>query len=199
MVYWRWKKALARINWQSIISKESMFISQADKKERKNSFGFTLIELLVVISIIGFLSALAVASLKNARVKARDARRMAELKLISKALNMYFDANTTVGYPNISRACSALCTSAGGFTGITCTAASVTNWGTLTTTLAPFMKVPVDPTNSNPYCYGYDGDAGGAGFGLVTNMESNASAESGDGGSYAGLYEIGPHITAAWW
>lgn len=51
---------------------------------------FTLIELLVVISIIGLLSTLALVSLNGARAKARDAKRMNDLKLISDALERYY-------------------------------------------------------------------------------------------------------------
>ncbi|MFA6304454.1 MAG: type II secretion system protein [Patescibacteria group bacterium] len=56
--------------------------------------GFTLIELLVVISIIGLLSTLAVVSLNNARAKARDARRLSDLKAVQSALEIYRDDNT---------------------------------------------------------------------------------------------------------
>ena len=51
-------------------------------KQSKNK-GFTLIELLVVISIIGFLSTLAVVTLNSARMKARDTRRKSDLKQLS--------------------------------------------------------------------------------------------------------------------
>ena len=61
------------------------------KSTIKNSFGFTLIELLVVISIIGFLSTLAVVSLKNAREKSRDARRASDLKQLKTAINLYYN------------------------------------------------------------------------------------------------------------
>lgn len=53
--------------------------------------GFTLIELLVVISIIGILSTLAVVSLNTSRAKARDARRVSDLKAVSTALEVYRD------------------------------------------------------------------------------------------------------------
>ena len=54
--------------------------------------GFTLIELLVVIAIIALLSTLSVVALNSARVKARDARRVSDIKQIRTALEMYFDA-----------------------------------------------------------------------------------------------------------
>lgn len=58
-----------------------------------NKRGFTLIELLVVIAIIGLLSTLAVVSLNTARVKARDARRMSDLKQVSTAIELYMAEN----------------------------------------------------------------------------------------------------------
>ncbi len=60
--------------------------------------GFTLIELLVVIAIIGLLSTLAVISLNNARAKSRDSKRVADVKQMMTALELYF--NDFNGYPN---------------------------------------------------------------------------------------------------
>lgn len=64
---------------------------------KKNKQGFTLIELLVVITIIGLLSTLAIFSLNAARMKARDAKRMSDLKVISMMLERYNLDNN--GYP----------------------------------------------------------------------------------------------------
>jgi len=56
------------------------------KKEK----GFTLIELLVVIAIIGVLAAFAMVSLGGARSKARDAKRLSDMRQVQTALEMYY-------------------------------------------------------------------------------------------------------------
>ncbi len=62
-----------------------------------NKKGFTLIELLVVIAIIGLLSTLAVVALGSARVKARDSKRLSDLKQLQTALELYY--NDKNAYP----------------------------------------------------------------------------------------------------
>jgi prepilin-type N-terminal cleavage/methylation domain-containing protein len=64
---------------------------------KNNRKGFTLIELLVVIAIIGLLSTLAVVALNNARTKSRDARRVADIKQMRTAMELYY--NDMNGYP----------------------------------------------------------------------------------------------------
>ena len=80
----------------------------------KSNQGFTLIELLVVIAIIGVLASTVLASLNTARQKARNARRVADLRQISLALELYYDANN--GYPNSIGAWRSECASWGNFT-----------------------------------------------------------------------------------
>ena len=64
---------------------------------RKGEKGFTLIELLVVIAIIGILATIVLVSLSTAREKARDTRRIGDLRQVSMALEMYYDDEST--YP----------------------------------------------------------------------------------------------------
>jgi type II secretion system protein G len=103
----------------------------------KNKKGFTLIELLVVIAIIGLLSTLSVVALNNARARARDARRVADIKQIQTALELYFNANNK--YP-------------------TSTSAEVASTA-LTDDLEDFMSpiptapTPADCTTGNEYMY----------------------------------------------
>lgn len=65
---------------------------------KKKQKGFTLIELLVVIAIIGLLSTLSILALNTARARARDAKRVADVKQIQTALEMYF--NDAGSYPD---------------------------------------------------------------------------------------------------
>ena len=57
--------------------------------------GFTLIELLVVISIIGLLSSVVFASLNTTRIKARDAKRKADLHSLETAIQLYYEDKGT--------------------------------------------------------------------------------------------------------
>lgn len=52
--------------------------------------GFTLLELLIVISIIGILVTVAVASYTSAQKKARDSRRMTDIKSIQTAAEQFY-------------------------------------------------------------------------------------------------------------
>lgn len=66
------------------------------KLENKNK-GFTLIELLVVIAIIGLLASVVLLALNSARAKARNAKRLADVRQIASALELYF--NDKSAYP----------------------------------------------------------------------------------------------------
>jgi len=64
----------------------------AKQNNQKTLTGFTLIELLVVIAIIGLLATIVMVSLNTARSKARDARRVSDVRQLQLALQMYYDS-----------------------------------------------------------------------------------------------------------
>ena len=66
-----------------------MFLSV--NKKTIISAGFTLVELLVVIAIIGILATVALVSLNSARVKARDTKRVADIRQIALALEFCYN------------------------------------------------------------------------------------------------------------
>jgi prepilin-type N-terminal cleavage/methylation domain-containing protein len=67
--------------------------SQAKTPTNKN--GFTLIEIMVVIAIIGILAQMILISVSMARSRARDALRKNDLRVISTALEMYYNDHGT--------------------------------------------------------------------------------------------------------
>src|SRR3989339_2103409 len=126
-----------------------------------NKKGFTLIELLVVIAIIGLLSTLAVVALGSARVKARDSKRVSDLKQVQTALELYYtDQNA---YPpgaglNLGEDATALCLHVGGFAASGCA--------------NPYMgQVPKDPTSGQHYIY----TAAAGSYTITANLEGNVN------------------------
>jgi prepilin-type N-terminal cleavage/methylation domain-containing protein len=65
--------------------------------KKQNQKGFTLIELLVVIAIIGLLASVVLLALGSARSKSRDAKRVADVRQVVSALELYYNDNN--GYP----------------------------------------------------------------------------------------------------
>lgn len=109
----------------------------------KKTKGFTLIELLVVIAIIGILATIVLVSLNSARQKARDTRRIGDLRQVALALEMYYDDNTSTGYP-------------GGSEIVGCD-----DWAVMETAIESggyMTSVPTDPVNSGTNVYSYESD-----------------------------------------
>jgi prepilin-type N-terminal cleavage/methylation domain-containing protein len=130
--------------------------------------GFTLIELLVVIAIIGILSATVLVSLNTARGKARDARRLADVRQIQTALELYY--HTHGSYPASPAA------------GFTWARSSCVSGSQYYTALQPLVteghlpSLPQDPVNSSagsPHqCYWYfteQHDGGNCGVSINAN------------------------------
>ena len=142
---------------------------------KKTERGFTLIELLVVIAIIGMLSSVVLASLNGARKKARDARRVADLKQLQTALELYYSDN--VAYPEATTQTSAT---------------------TALADLSPtyIAAVPDDPLGGS-YHYVYKSTADGTFYCLGTAYEGTAPSSTCNttslGSSLTGVgYSVGP-------
>jgi len=131
-----------------------------------NKKGFTLIELLVVIAIIGLLSTLAVVALGSARVKARDSKRLADLKQVQTALELYYtdkDAYPTAAAAVTLGDATHACLNASGFAASGCA--------------SPYMGlVPTDP-GSNSYSYV---SADGTTYTISATLEDAVNGLSGD-------------------
>ncbi len=81
------------------------------RNQNTKSKGFTLIELLVVIAIIGLLASVVLLALNSARAKSRDAKRLADVRQMATALELYY--NDSNAYPTQA---SAAVVSTGGTT-----------------------------------------------------------------------------------
>ena len=126
--------------------------------------GFTLIELLVVVAIIGLLASIILASLNSARYKSRDARRIADLKEIQNALELYYSDHTQ--YP--------------------------TALDTAHLVTPGYMpEIPTDPYTGNPYLYAGLGGVKCIAYHLGATLEdSSNTALNGDADAAPGT-EIG--------
>jgi len=132
------------------------------RKNTTHSRGFTLIELLVVIAIIGILATIAVVALQNARAKARDARRVADVKQMQTALELYF--NDKQHYPSATEF----------------TAGSIVSTSTQGTTtymaVIPTPPSPADGPCSSTSAYVYNASSDGNSYTISYCLGGNVSA-----------------------
>ncbi len=154
-----------------------MFVYKTKRSPDKFSLrGFTLIELLVVIAIIALLSTTVMASLNTARMKSRDAKRLADIKQLMTALEMAFDANN--GYPSIG-------SDNAGY-----------DIAGLSTALSTFMSpLPKDPLGSTWATYHYVRGPGATSYGILIRLEQISSHTH----PITGQCKIGQGINNGWW
>ena len=157
-------------------------------KDTENSAGFTLIEILVAIAIIGVLSAIIMASINNARGKARTARVQADLRNIQVAIDrLALDTGRrpTVGAPkNLDTTCVESGASNNELyldtpaAGIESTDGNFPGWN------GPYMTaVTPDPWGNS---YVFDGD-------YVCNAQSVGCTNYPDGTELAAIHSGGPN------
>ena len=107
----------------------------------KTTRGFTIVELLIVIVVIAILAAITIVAFNGVQSRARDAQRLADLKTIMKALELYKSTNGT--YPN-----AASTTNASGWE-VSGNGTTATNFlSALVSSTNGVSKIPVDPQNT---------------------------------------------------
>ncbi|MFA6105294.1 MAG: prepilin-type N-terminal cleavage/methylation domain-containing protein [Patescibacteria group bacterium] len=140
-----------------------------------NRRGFTLIELLVVIAIIGLLSTIITVAMGNARLKARDAKRMSDLKQIQTALELYYgDQNAyPVGNGIILGTAKAGGTATGSYACL-----DHSGFHVVTACTDPYLGVvPADPNDSGSLVYTYT--AASSSFNVTASLEGQVNGLSG--------------------
>ena len=100
--------------------------------------GFTIVELLIVIVIIAILAVITIVAFNGVQARARDSHRQADVKAITKALELYYIDNGK--FPNGS-----------GSTTINSSWSTTadSSWANLATALRPYLAtLPTDPLST---------------------------------------------------
>ena len=127
--------------------------------------GFTLIEILIVVVIIGILTSIVLVGVGGFRERARDTKRVADLRQVQGALEIYYSKGNA--YP------------------------SAATWGDLSIILAPSIipTMPKDPLNDATHAYTYVSD-GAQHYVLEATLETKGNKvldDDIDGSAFQGL------------
>ncbi len=71
-----------------------MFLRSVKKKNSMRR-GFTLVEIMIVVLILGILTTLAIPNVLRARITAREAVALSNIKKISEAAQMYYNQQSS--------------------------------------------------------------------------------------------------------
>ncbi len=147
---------------------KDLFVS---KKIQDHRPAFTLIELLVVIAIIGVLATISMISINAVRSRARDARRLSDMRSLVTAIEMYY--NDYGEYPDCLFGCDKMAT--GDSSDYDGDGIQEYGWNEcLGVKLRPYMsKLPSDP-GGGQYTYQQSYRNGGNAIQLLFSLE-NAS------------------------
>lgn len=170
-----------------------------DNQKRMNTVrGFTLVELLVAVGIIGVLASVSMVSVNSIRVKARDSKRISDIKQVQNALEAYYSNNGQ--YPAVvvpvttglgSADLDTLCNSAAGFVSATTDASCSGATGALYMARVNEnpgpggTKYKYTPSPSNPACTNAAGSP-------CSNYTINFVLETATGSFEAGCYSATP-------
>lgn len=123
--------------------------------------GFTLIEILIVVGIIGLLASIVLVGLAPAQRRGRDARRLADLKQVQNALELYY--NKCGYYPGTAQL-DTPCAS---------NPAAISSWSDLTSALTGSSlgvnQIPNDPSAGGTYYYATN--SGNTAYTLAAKLE----------------------------
>jgi type II secretion system protein G len=142
-------------------------------KVKSPTQGFTIVELLIVIVVIGILAAITVVAYNGIQQRGRDARRLADIKSVDRALQLYYVDNGS--YPSTSTLDDAL-------TDSTCAIGSKsTNWVPgLVPTYLPRLPQSFSPRTADPLtgCYQYASDGARYVISVWQAVESGAQTST---------------------
>jgi len=175
----------------------------------------TFIEILITLTILTIISILTVGLLKPAELfqQTRDAKRIAELKNLEKAISLYLTENPNINLgsssiiyislPDNSPTCSNWINQLPSGYQYKCSSnpqnIDGTGWLPInfaSSSIVNIQKLPIDPINSPPYYYSYTADNNKKDYELTAYLENNKnkgedSISAKDEGTNIYIYETG--------